>query len=669
MRGALGVWRRVPRRSRVIGLRFSCLPPPRPALASLALALLAFILARAVMAVCASQEQLERSRTQLSRILLHELRPGQRIEFPVDGSDRARRLVAHVVKRPGVELPYHEVRIALDGGETSANVEELTLLAPGATDRVRPDDAGALVGNPVSIVVGGPSRPGKRLGITLRSIEGADAMLVRLYESEALDERRLVERARSIEPLIGENLARRAGLGRWLDLEAAEQLDLLRSSWRKVAPIQLPSHLNVTRAVALDVAPPTLDTDHDTVISRRAVRAGEVESSLVHGPNEVRCAVDGEPSASFVATRHDDTGNVETFEAVGEVVVDVPGERTSSVECQSGVAGTLAVRARDPSRVEAPLRTELWRVTPARPAIVESLSGTLLLRVASRRSVAAAAGPLPIALRAKIEDGKHGRAVSLAIEDIVESAPGDRYEGAHEDEVPSAPSVFYLLVPDGHRVVLEPSMPLDISLAELSGATFRPDAYPIIQGPPPTRIDPALSAPGLPLYVARRPSNQGAFPADARAFVRVARRIVDVPRPEAVPPSFRVHRPWNAGAIVRAGALYEPASQRFAIEVRGRGPIVLPVRIYAPRAVDVSVRVDGGAPRRRATGFVERVTVPRVITVLDEVRSAIVLGDDLEPGRHTLSFDVPRGKRAWVHLPWASTYVRHPHWVENEFER
>ena len=151
--------------------------------------------------------------------------------------------------------------------------------------------------------------------------------------------------------------------------------------------------------------------------------------------------------------------------------------------------------------------------------------------------------------------------------------------------------------------------------------------------------------------------------------MRVARRIVDVPRPEAVPPSFRVNRPWNAGAIVRGGALYEPASQRFAVDVRGRGPIVLPVRIYAPRAVDVSVRVDGGTPRRRAIGLVERVTVPRVMTAVDEVRSAIVLGDDLEPGLHTLSFEVPRGKRAWVHLPWASTYVRHPHWVENEFGR
>lgn len=640
----------------------------RPALAALALAALLGVLVRAVVAVCAAEEQLERSRLQLSRLILHELRPGQRIEFPAGSSGRVRRLVAHVLKRPGSELLQHEVRIALDrGSESAGHFEELTLLAPGGADRVRPDEAGMLVANPVSIVVDEPSGPGKRLGITLRSVEGAEGLLVRLYAVDSLDERRLAKRSRSIEPLVGENLARRAGLGRWLDLGSREQEELLRSSWRKIAPIQLAWQGNVTRAVALDAAPPALDTEHDTVVSRRAVQAGERETTLVHGPNLVRCAIEGTTSARLSATRHDDTGKIERFEAIGEVTVDVPPERTSSVECESVLAGTLAVRARDPSRVEEALRTEVWRVTPERPAIVESLSDSLVLRVTARRGAARGAWPLPIAMRARIEGRRS--AVSLTIEDLVESAPGDRYEGAHDDELPSTPSVFYLLVPEGDRVVLRPSMPLDISLAELSGATFRPEAYSVAEGPPPTRVDPPVSGLGLPCYVARRPSNQRDFPADARAFVRVARRIVDVPRPEATPPSFRVSRPWNAGAIVRGGALYEPASQRFVIDVGGSGPIVLPVRIYAPRAVDVSVRVDGGKPRRRTAGIVERVTVPRVITAVDEVRSAIVLGDDLEPGRHMLSFEVPRGKRAWVHLPWASTYVRRPHWVENEFER
>jgi hypothetical protein len=52
----------------------------------------------------------------------------------------------------------------------------------------------------------------------------------------------------------------------------------------------------------------------------------------------------------------------------------------------------------------------------------------------------------------------------------------------------------------------------------------------------------------------------------------------------------------------------------------------------------------------------------------------VVLGDDLLPGRHTVSFSAPPGKDLLVHMPWAAERrappkpVPAPRWISGDFE-
>jgi hypothetical protein len=52
----------------------------------------------------------------------------------------------------------------------------------------------------------------------------------------------------------------------------------------------------------------------------------------------------------------------------------------------------------------------------------------------------------------------------------------------------------------------------------------------------------------------------------------------------------------------------------------------------------------------------------------------VVLGDDLEPGTHVLTFTPPPGKKAWVHLPWMihprkpGSPPPDPHWIDGDLD-
>jgi hypothetical protein len=57
-----------------------------------------------------------------------------------------------------------------------------------------------------------------------------------------------------------------------------------------------------------------------------------------------------------------------------------------------------------------------------------------------------------------------------------------------------------------------------------------------------------------------------------------------------------------------------------------------------------------------------------------DIRSIVVMGDDLTPGKHILTFTPPPGKKGWVHLPWTvkprlpGTPPPPPHWLEGDLE-
>jgi hypothetical protein len=347
------------------------------------------------------------------------------------------------------------------------------------------------------------------------------------------------------------------------------------------------------------------------------------------------------------------------------------------IECSRSGVGPLSLRAADPARVERPERVAFWRASAERPVVVRADAADLVLRVSARRPLPPSrAGSVPIVLQARVTNGgAPGRVPSVvSLAAARELSPFDRYEGGLAGQIPTDAVAFHVLVPFGHTLVIGPKgPPVDLSLAELN-ASGEPVAAPsyAAQGRGPT----ASVVPTLPedekehTYVARRPSNWRDFDDRARGVVRIARRIVDRPVPEPRPPSFRVRRPRSPGAIAVGARLFEPASATFTVEVPKRGAVPLPLRLYAPEPLEVTVQIDGGAPHRRRIGAVEHVTTSRTFRASREVRAFVMLGDDLQPGRHSVTFKVPPGKRAWVHMPWVKVQKPpRPHWIESEFSR
>jgi hypothetical protein len=149
---------------------------------------------------------------------------------------------------------------------------------------------------------------------------------------------------------------------------------------------------------------------------------------------------------------------------------------------------------------------------------------------------------------------------------------------------------------------------------------------------------------------------------------------VPVIEPEPKAPSFRIKRPDAADIITRHGQTFDPSTVTYEIEVPKGEPLVLPVRIFTNEKMDIVAKIDGDVPDRKPIGVAERVTTPRLMTVNDEMKSIVVLGDDLPPGKHFLTFVPPAGKKAWIHLPWVpkprlpGSPPREPHWIEGDLE-
>jgi hypothetical protein len=119
------------------------------------------------------------------------------------------------------------------------------------------------------------------------------------------------------------------------------------------------------------------------------------------------------------------------------------------------------------------------------------------------------------------------------------------------------------------------------------------------------------------------------------------------------------------------GRTFEPAASPFEVKVGGAA--IVPVRFLTSEPMDIVVSVDDIQPHRRQAAVVERVTVRRRFSVdAGESVALLVLGDDLAPGRHMLSFVGAPGKELWVHAPWASERRGQkgaaPRWISGDFE-
>lgn len=669
--------------TREVGLR-----PVRWSL--LALPLIAAGLVFAVREVARVERVLAAEGSRAQRVIVYELRPGGALRVPIEPGTDVFRVVVHAMKKGALTDTGHEARLVLAAkGNKGARTDEVKIQAPGTTARVAPEEAALVVGDPIAVNFDAHGLGTGELSIALSSIADADGVVIRIYRREAVGAESIASRPERLGAEGRARLAHSAGEVDWDELDVDEQTMLLGERWRRVAALPNANKGVATHAIALAGRhPKELPTDPDPALAAWDLRGDERIALIAHGKTRVRARAEADAQAKVVAiVRHRD-GRVDTLEGLGEVQVDVPEDYEAAIELSRSTPGALTLRATDPSKLEPVVRAAAWRATQGRPVVVKAGAEPIVLRVSARRPVPRDAHEtFSIALDAKIAGSFQSVSLGAAA-----AAPGgdqvvplratrvrsiyDRYDLRDPDAAPTNSAVFHVLIPASGTLSLTPAEgTLDLSLAELDpNADPRPvPTYPIDKPWPKVT---KTSEPEWGGYVARRPSNFAAFESaeDGRVVLRLPARYVELKEPETKAPTFRVKRPDAPDIIVRHNQIFEPTTAKFEIEVPPGEPLVLPVRAFAHEKLDLVAKVDGEVPDRRDRGVAERVTTARKLAVEDEVRTVVVLGDDLPGGRHVLTFTPPAGKKAWVHLPWTArprlpgAPPPDPHWIEGDLE-
>lgn len=647
----------------------------------LAIPIVAMGLVVAVREVARVERVLAAEGSRAQRVIVYELKPGGEIRVPIEPGTAVFRVVAHAMKHGALTDGPHEARLRLTARSgADVRTDELKLVAPGSTSRVAPEEGSIVVGDPVALNFDTHGLGKGELSLALDSIADADALVVRIYRREVVGSEKIADRPERLGHEGRARIAHLAGEVDWDELDLDEQTVLLGERWRRVPALPNANHGIVTHAIAL-AAPPlhTVATDPDPMLSAWEVRGDERVAIVAHGRNTVRARADGDPEAKVVATvRHLD-GRVDTIEGKGEVRVDVPLDYEVAIELWRSTPGFLSLRATDPGRLEPSSHVAAYRATRDRPLIVEAGKEPLVLRVAARRPVPRNANEtFGIVLDASITGGaggsKPGTDGTTMLRATRPRSLYERYDVRAPDAAPTTTAVFHLLVPASGTLTLTPAdEPVDVSIAELD-PNAPPRPVPTYAAEEPWPKVAKIGDVEWGGWVSRRPTNARAFDDGGRFVLRVPHRYVPLEEPQPKTPSFRIKRPEAAAPLVLGNRLFEPTTVSFEIDVRPNEPLVLPVRLFAKEHMDVIAHVDGDAFTRIERGVAERITTARKHPVEGEIRTVMVLGNDLSPGKHVLTFSAPPGKEAWVHLPWTSkprlpgAPPPDPHWIEGDLE-
>jgi hypothetical protein len=639
-------------------------------------------LAIGVLNVARSERSLEAEGAKATRVIVYQLDTGHELRLAIEPGTDVFRVLMHAARtKEGQDGPEplspqaHMAKIHFRAKGDLGTLDDLRSISlPGTTSRVTAEDPDLVVGDPIGTSIDVHDVGVGELSMTLDSLDAADALLVRIYRREQVHAVDAMRRSDHLDESRRTHYAHRAGEIDWVDLDDDEQIAILGSKWKKTGALSGSNDI-VARAIAL--APPEERAPHvhdDVGIATFTIVGDERASFVAHGPTTVHGRID-DPDAPLSATVRYEDGTVANVAGNGELVMKVPDGNVVGVELTAPGDRPIEVRAVDPKRVEPPTRAAYWRASSARPAMIAGGPDPLIVRVTARRGVPRTASEMfPINL-AVTATSRTGATTTSPVHAERARSRFDRYESRDPAEAPTDKLVFYVVVPPGGTTQITPlDATLDLSLAELDPSA---GARPIASYSPGSKHDPIAKIGEVDWdgFVPRRPSNGPAFEPDAHGLVRVAHRYVSVPESAEKPPSFRIARPRLGDAIKIQDRIFDPASAKLEFDVVGGQHVTLPVHIYSPEPVTVTARVDDGEPRRIAMGVAARVTVDRKVDVVGERKAVVVLGDDLAPGKHTLSFDVDGGKKAWVHVPWLKLARRAPsstgttpRWVEGEFD-
>ena len=552
------------------------------------------------------------------RLVTYALAPGESLRLPVEPGAEVIRVVVHAFRRGALAPTPHLVTWRISGNSA------LEVIAPGTTRRVRSESSDTSVGDPVPFNVDLTGHPSE-LVLTLQGVAEADGVLVRAYVRDTL----LASEARMRRVELGqrrrEHIATRAGEVGWVDLTEPERKTLLGAPWRKLAP--LPTEGQPLRSVVIDLRDPSpAEPSPFHEAGTAALLARETLAGVVIGPNRLLVR-SGNPQA-LLSLGTSGAQGTRTLTGSGELQLELPRGSTLAFEATLEKAGQLTVLALETQRVHLASAVSYNRLTPERAAVIDAGETPMVLRVRVRKPLSSSelASPTSLGVIAVVTRGTES--TTSHFETNARATRQDHYDA--DGRTPSESSSFFVLIPSGGRATLRPELgETDVELAELdsNGTTER--------------------------FVQRRPSNWRTLgeagslhvawrPATERTRLAVSRETLHVRRPVDVAVSFHGARSFVPGAT------------HFPIEIPPGRSGKLRVRLLSDRPVDVTVRIDGEVPRRRRGGLATSITTTRHVHVEGEAKLVVWLGDDLEPGRHVLTFErsQPSANLA-VHLPWA----------------
>ena len=574
--------------------------------------------------------------TNSTRLVTYALKPGDALRIPVAPGTDVIRVVVHAFSLGPLGTGEHRALWAIGTGMP------LEVALPGATGRAKAEESGVTIGDPTAFNLDAREHEPELL-LRLQSVSAAEGVLVRVYRRETLLAPDEQLRRGAISIAQREHLAVRAGELGWVDLAADDRATLFGSRWQKVAP--LPTEGQPFRAIALSLSPvPVPERPSLVEVASTSPGEGDSVAGVVTGPN--RLVVRGRDAATRLSlfARSPASGE-QRLSGVGQLELAVTPASVLDFRATSeaGAGLTVLVTETRGTRLATPI--EFDRVAPGRPAVVQALGASVVLRVQARRPLPQ--GDLQSApLRLSVDVADDGHIVSSPVNQLVRPAAADRYEADPVGRVPSEAATFFVLLPARGRVTVQAFEEVDLSLAEL---------------------DPHADG---QRFVSRRPSNWLSFGADAHGTLHEAHRLPSVSAHEPEPSSVqRVARPRVARVIKVAGRSYVPSSTRIPFEVHAGAPSRFLLRLLPEQATNVRVLIDGAEPRRRVSGLATSITTRRTVRVDGETKLSLVLGDDLQVGQHVLSFE-SLGASCVVHVPWLkrTSSPLETAWVVGDFE-
>jgi hypothetical protein len=598
------------------------------------------------------------------RLVTYGIGPGETLRLPVEPGTDVLRIVAHAFRRGALDPRPHGLEWSVTFDRSTNGSERIAVVAPGTTRRTRAEEYGMTIGDPVVFNVDVRDH-GSGLLLKLDSIADADGVLVRVYRRESIGVDEALHRRVRLEDTRQERLARRTGELDFSDLDSSDRETVVAARWQRVAPIPEDGRRLAPHAVML--APQdTPETPAVAEIGSFAFKATQRLTATVFGPNTLVVTTPSDGKARLSMSLRSETDAERIVEGIGRMEVEIAPAGKTELELEADRDGQISLAASDPRGVHLYNRVEYDRATPNRPVIVQAGSSPLSLRVQVRRPLSKAnTNPAWITLATTIDL----RGTQVTTSSLVAQVPPselDRYDGDPADLVPSERAVTYVLVPAGGRATLRPADgTLDLSVAELDPqvspeplASGRGEGT-LLEGPQPAQA-----------FIPRRPSNRAEFEPASHGSVRVVNRSWS-PEPGGDRRLAVVHlrRPWGQITQKHDTRAFVPATTPLYVDVPSGGPVAMPFTLFSKDPTSVLVLVDGGRPIRRAAGTATAMTVSRFVPVEGETRAALVLGDDLSPGTHTLSFRT-KGGAAWVHVPWVQgpSLPAETGWISGDFQ-